>query len=49
MPTSVRGSFGGTAKSFQQSQSQQLLLILAALVVIYILLGVLYELSLIHI
>ena len=47
MPTSVRGSFGGTAKSFQQSQSQQLLLILAALVVIYILLGVLYE-SLIH-
>jgi multidrug efflux pump len=47
MPTSVRGAFGGTAKSFQQSQSQQLLLILAALVVIYILLGVLYE-SLIH-
>ena len=47
LPTSVRGSFGGTAKSFQQSQSQQLWLILAALAVIYILLGVLYE-SLIH-
>ena len=47
LPTSLRGAFGGTAKSFQQSQSQQLLLILAALAVIYILLGVLYE-SLIH-
>ncbi len=47
MPTNVRGSFQGTALSAQQSQSQQLFLILAALVVIYIVLGVLYE-SLIH-
>ncbi|NRF70037.1 efflux RND transporter permease subunit [Aquincola sp. S2] len=47
MPTNVRGGFAGTALSFQQSQSQQLWLILAALVVIYIVLGVLYE-SLIH-
>ncbi|NMM76130.1 efflux RND transporter permease subunit [Acidovorax sp. SRB_24] len=47
MPTNVRGSFQGTALSFQQSQGQQLFLILAALVVIYIVLGVLYE-SLIH-
>ncbi len=47
MPTNVRGSFQGTALGAQQSQSQQLFLILAALVVIYIVLGVLYE-SLIH-
>src|SRR5690606_23057041 len=47
MPTNVRGSFQGTALSFQQSQGQQLVLILAALVVIYIVLGVLYE-RLIH-
>ncbi len=47
MPTNVRGSFQGTARSFQQSQSEQPLLILAALVVIYIVLGVLYE-SLVH-
>ncbi len=47
MPTNVRGSFQGTARSFQESQNQQPLLILAALVVIYIVLGVLYE-SLVH-
>jgi multidrug efflux pump len=47
MPINVRGAFGGTAATFQQSQGQQWLLILAALVVIYIVLGVLYE-SLIH-
>jgi len=47
MPTNVRGSFSGTALSAQQSQGQQPLLILAALVVIYIVLGILYE-SLIH-
>ncbi|VTU32147.1 efflux RND transporter permease subunit [Variovorax sp. PBL-E5] len=47
MPINVRGSFQGTALAAQQSQGQQLLLILAALVVIYIVLGVLYE-SLIH-
>ncbi len=47
MPINVRGSFGGTAASFQASQGQQGLLIAAALVVIYIVLGVLYE-SLIH-
>jgi multidrug efflux pump len=43
----VRGSFAGTARSAQESQNQQPLLILAALVVIYILLGILYE-SLVH-
>ena len=47
MPTQVRGSFQGTARSFQQNQGQQPLLILAALVVIYLVLGVLYE-SLVH-
>lgn len=47
LPTNVRGSFSGTALSAQQSQGQQPLLILAALVVIYIVLGILYE-SLIH-
>ena len=47
MPINVRGSFQGTARSYQESQQQQPLLILAALVVIYILLGILYE-SLVH-
>ncbi|MET3493148.1 multidrug efflux pump [Variovorax boronicumulans] len=47
MPTNVRGAFAGTAASAQQSQSQQVVLILAALVVIYIVLGILYE-SLVH-
>ena len=47
MPVNVRGSMQGTAAAFQQTQSQQPLLILAALVVIYIVLGVLYE-SLVH-
>jgi multidrug efflux pump len=47
MPINVRGSFQGTALSAQESQSQQTFLIIAAIVVIYIVLGVLYE-SLIH-
>ena len=47
MPTNVRGSFAGTALSAQQSQSQQTFLIIAAIVVIYMVLGILYE-SLIH-
>ena len=47
LPNNVRGSFSGTAQDAQQSQGEQPLLILAALVVIYILLGILYE-SLIH-
>ena len=47
LPSNVRGSFSGTALSAQQSQGEQPLLILAALVVIYIVLGILYE-SLIH-
>ena len=47
MPVNVRGSFAGAARDAQESQGEQPLLILAALVVIYIVLGVLYE-SLIH-
>ena len=47
LPNNVRGSFEGTARTAQESQGQQPLLILAALVVIYIVLGILYE-SLIH-
>jgi multidrug efflux pump len=47
MPTTVHGKFSGTAASYQQSQGQQPLLILAALVTIYVVLGILYE-SLIH-
>ncbi len=47
LPNNVRGSFQGTARNAQESQDQQPLLILAALVVIYIVLGILYE-SLVH-
>jgi len=47
LPINVRGSFQGTARAAQESQKEQPLLILAALVVIYLLLGVLYE-SLVH-
>ena len=47
MPTAVRGSFQGTALAAQQSQGQQAMLIVAAIVVIYIVLGMLYE-SLVH-
>jgi multidrug efflux pump len=47
LPNNVRGSFEGTARAAQESQGQQPLLILAALVVIYIVLGILYE-SLVH-
>jgi multidrug efflux pump len=47
MPSTVHGSFQGTAKLFQDSLSNEGVLILAALVAIYIVLGVLYE-SYIH-
>jgi len=43
VPTGVHGSFQGTAKAFQDSLSNQPLLILAALVAVYIVLGILYE------
>jgi len=43
VPATIRGTFQGTAKAFQDSLSNQPYLVLAALVTIYIVLGVLYE------
>jgi HAE1 family hydrophobic/amphiphilic exporter-1 len=47
MPSSIITSYGGDAAVFKNSQSSQLILVIAALIVIYVLLGVLYE-SYIH-
>ena len=47
MPPSLQASFQGTAASFTNSLSNEPLLILAALVAVYIVLGVLYE-SFVH-
>ncbi|WP_191486100.1 multidrug efflux RND transporter permease subunit [Pseudomonas sp. FEN] len=47
MPASISGSFQGAAQAFQSSLASQPWLILAALVAVYIILGVLYE-SFVH-
>jgi multidrug efflux pump len=47
LPANIHGSFQGSAKAFQSSLSTQPFLILAALLAVYIVLGILYE-SLIH-
>ncbi|PKU21657.1 efflux RND transporter permease subunit [Telmatospirillum siberiense] len=47
VPASIHGSFQGTAKAFRDSLSNEPILILAALLAVYIVLGVLYE-SYIH-
>jgi multidrug efflux pump len=47
VPVSVRGTFAGAANAFQQSLASQPLLIAAAVVTIYLVLGMLYE-SLVH-
>ena len=47
VPVAVRGLYAGTANAFQKSLASQPLLILAAIVTIYLVLGMLYE-SLIH-
>lgn len=47
MPDNVRGEFSGTAAAFQDQLAQQPYLVAAALVVIYLVLGMLYE-SLVH-
>ncbi len=47
MPSSIITSYGGDAAVFKSSQGSQAILIVAALLVIYVLLGVLYE-SYIH-
>jgi multidrug efflux pump len=47
VPATIRGTFQGTARAFQDSLNNQPFLIVAALVTIYIVLGILYE-SYIH-
>jgi multidrug efflux pump len=47
MPESIETAFAGTALAFQGALNNQLLLILAAVVVMYLVLGILYE-SFIH-
>ncbi|HEY1447504.1 MAG TPA: efflux RND transporter permease subunit [Caulobacteraceae bacterium] len=47
LPASVHGGFQGTAKVFQESLASEPILVLAALVAIYLVLGILYE-SYIH-
>jgi multidrug efflux pump len=47
MPASIQGAFQGTAASFQASLSNEPVLILAAIITVYIVLGILYE-SYIH-
>ena len=47
LPASIRGSFQGAAQAFQNSLEHEPLLILAALITVYIVLGILYE-SYIH-
>ncbi len=47
MPATVRGSFSGTAQVFREALANQPLLILAAVVTVYLVLGMLYE-SIIH-
>ncbi|AUX94030.1 multidrug efflux RND transporter permease subunit MdtC [Mixta gaviniae] len=43
VPSSVRGSFAGTAQVFKETQNSQLWLIIAAIATVYIVLGILYE------
>ena len=47
LPASIRGSFMGTAQAFQASLANEPVLIVAALLAVYLVLGILYE-SLIH-
>lgn len=47
VPSTVRGTFAGTAQVFQETLKSQLLLIAAAITTVYIVLGMLYE-SYIH-
>jgi HAE1 family hydrophobic/amphiphilic exporter-1 len=47
IPQTISGSFQGTAAAFQQSTQGMGILLLAAMIVVYIILGILYE-SLVH-
>ncbi|WP_435945597.1 multidrug efflux RND transporter permease subunit MdtC [Dryocola sp. BD586] len=43
VPSTVRGSYAGTAQVFQDTMKSQVMLIIAAIATVYIVLGVLYE------
>jgi multidrug efflux pump len=43
MPTSIHGGFQGTAKTYQDTLGNELVLIVAAIIAIYLVLGILYE------
>jgi multidrug efflux pump len=47
VPATIQGGFRGTAQTYQQSLASQPMLILAAIIAVYIVLGILYE-SYIH-
>jgi len=47
VPATIHGTFAGTAQAFQKSLNNQVFIVLAALIAIYIVLGILYE-SYIH-
>jgi multidrug efflux pump len=47
LPADIKGSFAGTAETYQQSLDSEPLLVAAALIAVYIVLGILYE-SLVH-
>jgi hydrophobe/amphiphile efflux-1 (HAE1) family protein len=47
MPAGIEGNFAGTAAAFQSSTSNMVLLLVMAIIVVYIILGILYE-SFIH-
>jgi hydrophobe/amphiphile efflux-1 (HAE1) family protein len=47
LPASIHGSFAGTAQAYEEAKANEPILIAAALVTVYIVLGILYE-SLIH-
>jgi multidrug efflux pump len=43
LPTTIRGSFQGTAQAFQDALANESILIMAALATVYVVLGILYE------
>jgi multidrug efflux pump len=47
LPAAIHGSFAGTAQAFQDALGNEVILIAAALLTVYIILGILYE-SLVH-
>ena len=49
MPSTVHGFFAGTAQAYQSSLASEKYLVITAVLAVYIVLGILYELSLIHI